>query len=149
MVGLLFMTPRSQMILCSLLGGLVGGLFCLICFPVSLMSGAIAVGLYLRIKPEIYITASQATAMGAGAGVFAAFFSTVWTWLLFSRMMSVYEMLLGQTAADLLQMELDSYGSSVFTLFTINLGLTFLFGILGGWMSLRWVYHENRIPKDL
>ena len=41
------------------------------------------------------------------------------------------------------------WGMVSFSVFVINLGLTFLFGVLGGWMSLRWVYHEHQIPEDL
>jgi len=143
------MSPRWEMVLCSLFGGAVGALFCLVCFPVSLFSGAIAVGLYLRIKPEIYITPAQATGIGGLAGFFTAIFSTLLTWLLFSKLMIFYGTIIGQQALQLLQAELDAYGDGVLSLFIINLGLTFLFGVLGGWMSLRWVYQDHRIPKDL
>ena len=143
------MNPNLEMALCSLFGGIVGALFCLVCFPVSLFSGAIAVGLYLRIKPEIYITLRQATFIGGLAGFFTAILSTLLTWLLFAKLMTFYGALIGQKAVYLLRTELDSYGDSVLSVFVINLGLTFLFGVLGGWMSLRWVYQDHRIPKDL
>ena len=143
------MNPAWEMVFCALFGGIVGALFCLVCFPVSLFSGAIAVGLYLRIQPEIYISARQATGIGGLAGFFTAIFSSLLTWLLFSQLMDFYGTLIGQRAVEMLRAQLDAYGDSVLSLFVINLGLTFLFGVLGGWMSLRWVYQDHRIPKDL
>ena len=143
------MKPSWQMFLCSLVAGFFGGLFCFVCFPVSLLSGAIAVGLYLRIKPEIYITSRQATVIGAMAGFFTAVFSSLFTWFLFAQIMLLYKTLIGQRASSLLQTELEIHGQQGLSLFVINLGLAFLFGVLGGWMSLLWVYQEHRIPKDL
>ena len=81
-------SQRAEMILCALFGGVVGAL-CLICFPVSLF-GAIAVGLYLRIKPEIYITPLKRLEFGGLAGSFTAVLSTLLTWLLYSRLMAAY-----------------------------------------------------------
>ena len=143
------MNSRIQQCLCALLGGLFSGIFGLFCCPVYLFSGSIAVGLYVRSAPEIYISDQEAMIMGGVSGVFSGMTAIFSGWILYGSLRKIYLFFIGKRATLRLERELFDISSDFSAYMTMNIFLSILFGVAGGLICLRWVYHQHQIPTDV
>lgn len=133
----------------SIFAGLIGGFFGPLCCCGHILSGAIAVGIYVQSEPEIFMSDKDACIGGAIAGFWAGIFSILFGLLTLGEIYDLFWAVLGLANKIRLQQQLEQYWAAVGYFAFVNLLLSIVFNSLGGWTALRWLYQKNRIPPEV
>ena len=138
-----------SMYVIAIFSGILGGFLGPLCCCGHLLSGAMAVGIYVQSEPEIYLGDRDAYISGAIAGFCAGILSVVIGWMTIDSVYDIFWWFLGETNQLKLQKRLQQYWAASGYFAVVNLLFSVILNTFGAWLSLRWLYPDHRIPSEV
>jgi hypothetical protein len=139
----------KELVLTSLLSGLIGAVFGPMCFLAYGICGGIAVGFYLETDIDIYMSDRDARRSGILSGISSGILSMLLIGIAASLLGSWLQSFGRHLPVGGLKELLLAYEGSFWALAIGNMAVAVIGGLLGGWGALRWVFPNRRIPVEL
>lgn len=142
------MIDRTQLTYATI-AGMIGGVLGPICCCVNWLSGGIAVALYVRSKPELFLDDRQACYIGGYAGLIGGILSLFVYFFSFYQLYGFFHSVFAPTPIEELYRNITRHKTTLFVFSGVHFIMSILLGIFGGWASIRWIYPQYRTPTDV
>ena len=103
---------RTQIIYATV-SGIIGGFLGPVCCCINWLSGGIAVSLYVRSKPDVFINDKEACLLGGLSGLVGGTLSILLYFVFFSQIYATFTSFFGGDSITSLQQTISKYNASV------------------------------------